>query len=34
MPYRTLGRTGEQVSLIGMGGFHIGKPDSDDEGIR
>jgi aryl-alcohol dehydrogenase-like predicted oxidoreductase len=33
MPYRTLGRTGEQVSLIGMGGFHIGKPDSDAEGI-
>ena len=34
MPYRTLGRTGEQVSLIGMGGFHIGKPDSDAEGIK
>ena len=34
MPYRTLGRTGEQVSLIGLGGFHIGKPDSDAEGIR
>ena len=34
MPYRALGRTGEQVSLIGMGGFHIGKPDMDAEGIR
>ena len=34
MPYRTLGRTGEQVSLIGMGGFHIGKPDTDAEGIK
>ncbi len=34
MPYRMLGRTGEQVSLVGMGGFHIGKPDSDAEGIK
>lgn len=34
MPYRALGRTGEQVSLIGIGGFHIGKPDSDAEGIK
>ena len=34
MPYRTLGRTGEEVSLVGMGGFHIGKPDSDAEGIK
>jgi len=34
MPYRALGRTGEQVSLVGMGGFHIGKPDSDAEGIK
>jgi aryl-alcohol dehydrogenase-like predicted oxidoreductase len=25
MLYRTLGRTGEKVSLIGMGGFHLGK---------
>ncbi len=34
MPYRELGRTGEQVSLVGMGGFHIGIPDGDAEGIR
>ncbi len=34
MPYRMLGRTGEQVSLIGMGGFHIGSPGSDAEGIK
>jgi aryl-alcohol dehydrogenase-like predicted oxidoreductase len=34
MPYRMLGRTGEEVSLIGMGGFHIGSPDSDAEGIK
>ena len=34
MPYRTLGRTGAEVSLIGMGGFHIGIPDGDAEGIK
>ena len=26
LPYRTLGHTGEKVSCIGMGGFHLGKP--------
>jgi predicted aldo/keto reductase-like oxidoreductase len=26
MPYRTLGSTGEKVSIIGLGGAHIGKP--------
>ncbi|TLZ67544.1 MAG: aldo/keto reductase [Methanobacteriota archaeon] len=27
IPMRTLGRTGERVSAIGLGGFHLGKPD-------
>ncbi|MGA8029945.1 MAG: aldo/keto reductase [Bryobacteraceae bacterium] len=27
IPYRTLGHTGEKVSCIGMGGYHLGKPD-------
>src|SRR5438309_9025500 len=26
MPYRTLGKTGEKISALGMGGFHIGQP--------
>ena len=33
MPYRPLGRTGEKVSLLGLGGFHLGKP-LEDESIR
>jgi aryl-alcohol dehydrogenase-like predicted oxidoreductase len=33
MPYRTLGRTGERVSLVGLGGYHIGVP-PEQEGIR
>src|SRR5947209_20532050 len=32
--YRTLGRTGEKVSAIGVGGFHIGEPKDEQEGIR
>src|SRR6266478_7175901 len=24
IPYRTLGRTGEKVSVIGLGGYHLG----------
>jgi len=32
-PRRTLGRTGEQVSILGVGGYHIGLP-SEQEGIR
>jgi len=34
VPYRLLGRTGEKVSAIGLGGFHIGLSPDDQEGIR
>src|SRR5437660_573997 len=33
MPMTTLGKTGERVSRIGLGGFHIGTPD-EAEAIR
>lgn len=34
MQYRTLGKTGEKVSCIGLGGHHIGRPKGDEEGIK
>ncbi len=36
MKYRALGRTGERVSLVGMGGYHLAKPGgpTNDEAIR
>jgi len=34
MLYRTLGRTGERVSAIGLGGYHIGVPGDESDGIR
>jgi predicted aldo/keto reductase-like oxidoreductase len=35
VPHRMLGRTGEKVSVIGIGGYHIGAPSVDEqEGIR
>ena len=34
MIYRTLGRTGEKVSAIGLGGYHIGVPPEEAESIR
>ena len=34
VPHRTLGATGEQVSVIGLGGSHIGKVKDENEAIR
>jgi len=34
IPYRTLGRTGEKVSLVGLGGYHLGKQADPQESLR
>jgi predicted aldo/keto reductase-like oxidoreductase len=34
MPYRTLGRTGEKVSLVGLGGAHLGQQRDEQDSIR
>ena len=34
IPTRPFGKTGERVSLIGLGGFHVGVPDTDAEAVR
>jgi aryl-alcohol dehydrogenase-like predicted oxidoreductase len=34
MLYRTLGRTGQQISAIGLGGFHIGKIKEEQDSIK
>lgn len=35
IPYRTLGRTGEKVSAVGIGGYHLGRPGvTEDESLR
>src|SRR5437899_354992 len=31
IPYRTLGHTGERVSLLGLGGFHLGRPNVEEQ---
>ena len=33
MKYRDLGRTGEKVSILGLGGYHIGMPKEEGESI-
>jgi len=33
-PYRVLGHTGEKVSLIGLGGYHLGMGRDEQEGVR
>ena len=34
IPYRKLGRTGEKVSLVGLGGYHLGKQTDPQDSIR
>jgi len=34
IPVRTLGRTGEKVSALGLGGYHIGKQADEEESLR
>jgi len=34
VPCRTLGRTGEKVSVIGLGGYHLGNQSDSNESIR
>ncbi len=34
VPTRTLGHTGEKISMVGLGGYHIGMQSSEQESIR
>jgi uncharacterized protein len=34
IPYRTLGRAGEKITVIGLGGYHLGKQSDPEESIR
>ena len=34
IPTRPFGRSGERVSVLGLGGFHVGVPDTDAAAVR
>lgn len=34
MRYRPLGRTGERISLLGLGGYHLGAVEKEDDAVR
>src|SRR5579872_3839305 len=34
MQYRVLGRTGERISILGVGGFHLSKPKDEREAVN
>jgi hypothetical protein len=34
IPYRTLGRTGEKVSVVGLGGYHLARQSDPEESVR
>lgn len=34
LPTRVLGRTGEKISMVGLGGYHVGMQSSEQESIR
>jgi predicted aldo/keto reductase-like oxidoreductase len=34
IPYRLFGKTGEKVSILGLGGYHVGVPPSTEEATR
>jgi aryl-alcohol dehydrogenase-like predicted oxidoreductase len=34
IPHRTLGRTGEKVSVIGLGGYHLARQSNPEESVR
>src|SRR5262249_31338333 len=34
VPQRLLGKTGQTVSMIGIGGFHLGQAESEQESVR
>jgi aryl-alcohol dehydrogenase-like predicted oxidoreductase len=34
IPYRPLGRTGEKISLIGLGGYHLARQSDQEESVR